>query len=933
MQQKRDGLKRNQFGGVIGGPIVKNKLFFFGGNQTTLQRSEPTQLTSYIPTAQMMAGDWTTITSPQCNNGRQITLRAPFVNNRIDPALFSTPAVNIVKRNPVTDDPCGKLLWGQRINSNENISVGKIDFQKSDKQSIFGRYELARLDQPNNYDGKTWFSLTEGDWVRRVHSFVLGDTYSLNPNTVNSFRGTFFRLVNAKQVKDDLFTWGDVGVKGLWYPPNYPKITIFLVSGAFDTAAGGTGGALHTPGVTNSIAYQFTDDLNWVRGAHQFAFGADFVHTNMNYTSTTWNAGRFRFNATNTGLPLGDFMVGKPQDWQQSQPAAQYIRQNYIAPYAQDTWKASPRLTINVGVRWEPYIWPYDHVAKLARFDKSWFDQGLRSKVYKNAPAGILFSGDAGVPDIGTSQNEPSWMHFAPRLGLAYDPKGDGKAVVRGSYGLFFDYPSLNQFTGIRDTPPRNILVNIANPPGGFEDPWQGYPGGNPFPTVIDQNVTFPTAGAYQYFPLNMKLPQIHQWNLSIQKQIGENWLVSGNYVGNSVIHNMVLQEINPSIYLPGASCVIAGRTFSPCSATTNSQQRRLLNLQNPDQGQFYSTVTAVSDGFTRSYNGLIMSVQRRRARGITIQGNYTWSHCIEDNASETADRRWMERANCTTDRRHNMNMSTVYETPQFANSTLRLLGTGWRVSGIVRALSGAQLTVNTGLTSLGVAPDSTDTRARQILASPYPETKTIQQWLNPAAFATPSLGSYGPLTRRTTVSGPGTIRIDLGITRSFKIREGQSLEFRAEAFNAPNHVNPGNPNTTLTDSSFGRILIRRRSENHANGVEVCFLRESHERRKKQSQNGHCRSDYQTHAIARVQSIVRDVQNRLDVQPHHVVGKNVAAFHAVLEFADISRPRMGPGNGQCRRIETLHRPILPIELRKERIGQQFDVVAAQSQRR
>ncbi len=805
--QQRDGLKRNQFGGVIGGPIVRNKLFFFAGHQVTLQRSEPTEKTAYVPTAQMLTGDFTTIASPACNSGRQVTLRAPFINNRIDPSLFSTPAVNMVKRNPATSDPCGKILFGQKSNNNEHVSVGKIDYQWSDKHSLFGRYELAQLDAPNNYDGKTWFSLTEGDWKRRVHSFVLGDTYSISPNMVSSFRGTLFRLVNEKLVKDDLFTYGDLGVKGLWYPPDYPKITIFFVSGAFDTAAGGTGGALHTPGKTNSLAYQASEDLSWIRGSHQIGIGANFIHTNMNYTSTTWNAGRMRFNASNTGLSMGDFMLGKLQDWQQSQPAAQYIRQNYLGLYLQDTWKATSRLTLNGGVRWEPYIWPYDARSKTALFDKAWFDQGLRSTVFKNAPAGVLFAGDSQVPDLGYSQNQNRWLHFGPRLGLAWDPKGDGLTVVRASYGLFFDYPSLNNFTGIRDTPPRNILVSITNPTGGFEDPWQGYPGGSPFPVRIDQNVTFPTAGAYQYFPLNVKTPQINQWNLSSQKQFGRDWLVAANYMGSSVIHSLTLQEINPSIYLPGASCVIAGRAFSPCSATTNSQQRRLLNLQNADQGQYYSTITKVGDEFTRSYNALALSIQRRRARGITIQGNYTWSHCIEDGSAETPERRGLERGNCGADRRHNFNMSTVYETPQFANATLRVLGTGWRVSGIVRALTGAQLTVATGLTSLGIAPDATDIRPRQVLASPYAAEKTIQQWLNPAAFATPVLGAYGPLIQKANVTGPGSIRIDLGLTRTFRVREGQSVEFRAEAFNAPNHVNPGNPNTTLTDSAFGRIL------------------------------------------------------------------------------------------------------------------------------
>jgi hypothetical protein len=151
--------------------------------------------------------------------------------------------------------------------------------------------------------------------------------------------------------------------------------------------------------------------------------------------------------------------------------------------------------------------------------------------------------------------------------------------------------------------------------------------------------------------------------------------------------------------------------------------------------------------------------------------------------------------------------MSTVYETPQFANNTLRFLGTGWRVSGIVRMLSGPELSVTTGLSSLGIAPGLSDDKPRQILGSPYAPNRSIKQWLNPSAFATPVLGQYGPLIQKANVAGPGMIQVDLGLVRVFKIRENQSIEFRVEAFNATNHVNPGPPDTILTDSTFGRIL------------------------------------------------------------------------------------------------------------------------------
>ena len=536
----------------------------------------------------------------------------------------------------------------------------------------------------------------------------------------------------------------------------------------------------------------------------------------------TRQTGRFEFTATNTGMGLGDFMLGKPNNFQQQNSAPYDFRQKYIGLYLQDTWKANSRLTLNGGVRWEPYTWSYDHRAISSQYNKAWFDQGLKSKVFKNAPSGILFPGDSGAADIGTSLNEPIWLHFAPRLGLAYDLKGDGMTVVRAAYGVFFYFPHFNEFGGIRNTPPRGGIVQIPNPPGGFDDPWLGYPGGNPFPFAIGSDVPFPTAGVYTVIPRHTKTSYVNSWNMNIQKQIGTDWLVSGNYIGSSIVHQLYSHEANPAVYIPGASCVLAGRTFSPCSSVSNTNQRRVLSLQNPDQGQYFSNIVEADDEGTGSYNGLLLSVQRRRARGITIGGNYTLSHCIDTgysdiiqtNGIQVADRRGANRWNCELDRRHNFNMSTVYETPQFANSALRILAGGWRISGIARLLTGAHLTVSSGLDQ--ALSGTTYQRPNQVLASPYAPNKGIAQWFNPAAFVQPALGTYGTMGR-TNVSGPGNIRLDLGVVRIIRFRERQSVEFRAEAFNVANHVNPcgsnsgmqGTPacmSTTLSDANFGRI-------------------------------------------------------------------------------------------------------------------------------
>ena len=300
-----------------------------------------------------------------------------------------------------------------------------------------------------------------------------------------------------------------------------------------------------------------------------------------------------------------------------------------------------------------------------------------------------MYPGDPGVPNTTTFGPNYYLKRFVPRVGLAWDPQGDGRMTVRASYGIFFDYPHLYAYGDTRDEAPFGGQVTITAPPGGFADPWNGIPGGNPFPFVLGPNAPFPASAAQYYWtPQDVKPPYANQWGVSIQRQFGADWLVAANYVGSNVIHVANGYEVNPVVYLPGASCVIAGRTFSPCSSTSNTQQRRLLALQDPVEGARYGDLRYYGTHGTRTYNGMLLSVQRRRSNGLTLQANYTYAHCIEDPLSDPKlrlgapnERRYLDRGNCVQDRRHNFNSSTVYETPQFSNGVLRKLATGWKIS------------------------------------------------------------------------------------------------------------------------------------------------------------------------------------------------------------------------------------------------------------
>src|SRR3989441_8523346 len=372
---KRDTIKRNQYGGTVGGPILRNKLFFFSGYQGTRIRQDPSDLITFVPTAAMYAGDFTAITSPACNGGRQITLRGPFVNNRIDPALFSKAAVAYAGKLPKTSDPCGKVVYGNPTYENGHMVIGRMDYQKSDKHTIFGRYLTEHLFDPAPYDLNHNPLSSAGNSTPRVNAmsqaFTVGSTYLISANVVNSFRMTANRIAAGKYEPVDLpkagLGFADVGVKAFSYQPYFLPVN---VTGGF--AVNNTAGPAHV-GV-----FALTDDVSVVRGNHQMTFGANASAWWVNSYTNTYYA-RFTFNGQNTGLGFADFFTGHAATFPAGGSAGQNKRQEYLAVYAADTWKFSPRLTFNYGLRWQPYLAMVHGDGSAIHFDEDALKKGIKS--------------------------------------------------------------------------------------------------------------------------------------------------------------------------------------------------------------------------------------------------------------------------------------------------------------------------------------------------------------------------------------------------------------------------------------------------------------------------------------------------------------------------------------------------------------------------
>ncbi len=811
----RDSLKRNQFGGTIGGPIVHNKLFFFGGTQFTIQRSAPVTGTNYIPTPAMLAGDFTKITSPACNNGKQITLKPPFVNNTISASQLSAPALKMLTYGYGTaEDDCGTVHFGSLNSFSSQYGVGKMDYQINAQHSIFGRYFGAHSFAPPTYTG-TPLSITQPSPDNMVTSAVLGDTYVISSRTINSLRVAFNKS-SIEKTQVPFFGASDLGIQGI--TEIIPKYLLVTVTNALYSAAGAT-----YPGYLYTTTYQIADDVSLIRGNHQIQFGGNYVrplHKIWIYLNT---AGAFTFNGQVTGLPMADFLIGSPSSFAQNTISNDRERQRNLGLYAQDSWRVTPRLTVNYGLRWDPYFGTVIPNGWVSHFDMNAFLNNAHSTVYPNAPAGTLFPGD---PNYGAGDRpmKTRLNNFAPRIGLAWDPEGNGRMTVRASWGMFYDFPSTLFYYGYSNEPPWGQAITYNSPPGGFSDPWRGFSGGNPFPYTFSKNSVFPLQAPYVTVPLSYHPPYLNQWNLSVEKQIGANWLAKASYLGSNTIHFWSPKALNPSQYIPG-NCVAGqyGLTApGPCSTTANPTQRRVLTLANPSQGPYYNSIVNLDDGGTTNYNGLLLSLQHRLSNHFTVQSNYTWSHCIADlgttllaGSYTDPNNRRSDRGQCAgTDLRHIFNLSAVLQGPTFSQRALRTVASNWQLAIIGSVHSGIPFSATSGIdTDLnGVGGD----RATQILADPYCEHKTINCWLNGAAFATPVANGIPSNMKPFTLVGPGFFNMDLALTRSIRLGERQRVDLRAEAFNFMNHANfltnsPNNPSAVSTGqqngAAFGKIL------------------------------------------------------------------------------------------------------------------------------
>jgi hypothetical protein len=829
-----DGLVRNQFGGVLGGPIVKDKIFFFAAYQATRATQTPADIITFIPTPAMLAGDFSTVASAQCRAQGNLALSAAlgFVNNRIDPARFSPAAVRIARMLPTTADPCGQIAYSRTTKPREAQPIGKVDWQVSSSHALFARYQLsttfwdpALKNTPDNILAAGGGGAGAGGRDNSQHSLVVGETWVVSPTMVNNVRMSLNRTRIVRS-HADMFGPEDVGINMYSHVPHYMNIT---TTGAFSINTGTETFSFYRPNT-----YGFNDDLTIVRGSHQYAVGGAASLSDWKTESNVRSMGPISFNGAISGLPLADFLLGRVFEFREATPFRQNIKQPYFAVYGQDTWRASSKVTVNYGARWEPWFPQNSKDKAFYSFDMARVRSNTHSTVYPQAPAGLYYPGDPGFP--GTTGMKTVWSNIAPRLGIAWDPKADGRTSVRAGYGLTGDFVTGQFFFDSRSAPPFGLEQRLNG--SILDDPWGSVGRANPFPIAAGN---YPwNAALYSLFitvPYDIKTTRNHSWNVGLQQQVGDNMAFAATYMGSHMVNVWGVVDGNPGVVTtPGAAltspCTAGGQTFANCNSSLDL--RRELSLTNPAVGQYYGYLDWVTDAGWQDYQGLLVSAQRRLTSGMSASANYTISRCVGlisqgdaplnvatgymipvslINPPSDADAKKVfesEKGNCTTWRRHIFNITASVESPQFTSTAARMLASGWRLAGVFRGSSGAPLTIQTGADRALSGIQATAQRASQVLDNPY-GAKTVDSWFNPAAFAQPALGTYGN-SGRNAYFGMGTRVVDMSLVRDFRLAGTRTIQARIEAFNAFNWFRPlpgsaNAPVVNLSSASFGRYL------------------------------------------------------------------------------------------------------------------------------
>ena len=772
-----DQLKRNQFGGSIGGPILRNKLFFFGSYQGTQSRDVTQGNSATVPTAAERNGDFSSINRQLVNP----FTGAPYPNNQIPTSSFAQASAKILSLLP-PPSPSGVVYYGLPDNEHENQFLARADYDLN-KNRIYGRYFYSRYGTDAVIGSSNILTSTRG-FDLFDQGVAASDTYTFAPKLLNSFIFSYNRN-NGTVTSGAPFSLASLGIPIASTTP--PELAI-SVSGYFSISSG-------HPTKVNRSDYHVSDSVHWVIGDHELAFGGDYLKEDVDLINTYRQNGSFTFSSTNySGNALSDFMLGYARKFIQGGGEFAARRAKLGGLFVQDNYRATRNLVFNLGLRWDPFV-PYGD--QFGRTEC--FLPGNQSQKFPNAPTGYLFAGDPGCPAGGFKSR---WLLLAPRTGFAYNVGGRGKTTIRGGWGIFYQPPFVEAFNNFVDSPPWSPQYQFIGTP--FMNPYQG--AANPFPAqfapfIPPHNVAFPIplSLAVSYQP-NWHPSEVMNWNLTVERQLATDILLRVGYVGSKGTHLAYNTDVNAP--LP-----------SPDATADNEQDRRPY--------QQFQQVTQDSSNANSSYNSLQVQVDKRFSHGVTVSANYTWSRSIDEVSYQTdlcginiIDPYNIRAYRGVSDFNvpHRFILNYLWQLPSPKQGISKAILGGWQTSAIINWQSGFPLNITSGGDYSFSLPEVGNDQAQVISTPHYTQGSTsdkIAQWFSTNAFGAPLPNTFGNAGRNILI-GPGTFNIDFAGHKEFTLSERMNLQFRAEFFNFFNHAQFNNPDTGLADSTFGQITTAR---------------------------------------------------------------------------------------------------------------------------
>jgi len=789
-------LRRNQYGATMGGPIRKNQTFIFGSWQGTRQNSGAATIVESLPSAAFRAGDFSSVKTAINDPALTVTgatagtfVKTPFPGNIVPASRISPTSSLLYKPLPL---PQTSAIANNYVASPITIlkrdqwdQRGDQNFSNADKLFVRYSYYLYNYVNPGPLPapliGSTNFQQSVND--QSGHGSAIGETHVFSPTIVNEFRAGYNRVSNALApfIKDNLYS-----AYGFGYIPPAPGLAGLPTISVTGYSQMGEEGFL--PDQKGSDTFQLSDGLTWNKGSHFIRAGMEYRWVRSRYHIWGGARGSFSFNGGFTGNPVADFLLGDPTSAALDSVFIGDLRYRYYGGYINDDWKVTPKLTFNVGMRYEYITPPFERHDLQSNFvvgpNKLIYPD---NKVPSSTPAALAMNVPDGVNNRALVQeHHDSW---APRAGMAYQVNKD--TVIRAGAGVFFaEASALGASARPTANPPFRTSYaytsDNVHPTLTFAT---GFPASAVDPTQL--NVANTTLIA---FNTSMKVPVVYHWSFSLQQQVGK-FLVDSNYVGTKGSHLSVQYNINQA-YAGG----------------TPVADRR------PIPG--FNTITFTDSMGNSSYNSLQMRVQRRYSNGISLLVAYTWSKNIDlgggglvgDLSFRNVQNIGWERALSSSNIPRRLVTSYTYALPvgrgqhfRVTNPVLSGIVSDWQLNGITTIRDGHPFTPSQSVSSANTGAARPDRIRDGALPA---DQRSINNWFDLGAFVNPTQYNYGN-SGRSIVYSPGAVNFDFSIFKRYSVRklgEAGQLQVRMEGFNVFNHAQFGQPNANVSAVGAGTI-------------------------------------------------------------------------------------------------------------------------------